>query len=212
MAKMYSTLRDPMDCSPTGSSVHGISQARILEWVAISFSRGSSQPRDGMCISCIGRRILYHWATREAQNYSSVKAIAQKTKQKRVIWSPWVMWGLPFFYHRPESNSRMPSQVRRWPDPMCSRLATGPEQDPLKLTQWNSSPRTAGAYLKLSRAGLPMRTFCNDRDLPHPLLSRVVATGHVWVLAMWQSETEELSLKLKKNNFFLNWGRVDLQC
>ena len=40
------TLCDPMDCSPPGSSVHGILQARILEWVAISFSRGSSQPRD----------------------------------------------------------------------------------------------------------------------------------------------------------------------
>ena len=41
-----STLCDPMDCGPPGSSVHGILQARILEWVAISFSRGSSQPRD----------------------------------------------------------------------------------------------------------------------------------------------------------------------
>ena len=41
------TLCDPMDCSPPGSSVHGILQARILEWVAISFSRGSSQARDG---------------------------------------------------------------------------------------------------------------------------------------------------------------------
>ena len=40
------TLWDPMDCSPPGSSVHGIFQARALEWVAISFSRGSSQPRD----------------------------------------------------------------------------------------------------------------------------------------------------------------------
>ena len=110
-----------MDCRLPGFSAYGILQARILEWVSISFSRGSSQPRDGTCISCIGRRILYHWATREAQNYSSVKAIVQKPKQKWVIWSPWVMWGLPFFYHRPESNSRTPSQVRRWPDPMCSR-------------------------------------------------------------------------------------------
>ena len=40
------TLCDPMDCSPAGSSVHGILQARILEWVAISFSRGSSRPRN----------------------------------------------------------------------------------------------------------------------------------------------------------------------
>ena len=46
-------LCDPMDCSPPGSSVHGISQAGILEWVAISFSRGSSWPRDWTCVSCI---------------------------------------------------------------------------------------------------------------------------------------------------------------
>ena len=55
-----------MDCSPPGSSVHGIFQARVLEWVAISFSRGSSQTRDWTRVSCIGRRILYHWATRKA--------------------------------------------------------------------------------------------------------------------------------------------------
>ena len=55
-----------MDCSPPDSSVHGISQARILEWVAISFSRGSSWPRDQTWVSCIGRQILYCQATREA--------------------------------------------------------------------------------------------------------------------------------------------------
>ena len=47
------TLCDPMDCSPPGSSVHGILQARMLEWVAIPFSRGSFQPRDQTQISCI---------------------------------------------------------------------------------------------------------------------------------------------------------------
>ena len=55
-----------MDCSPPGSSVLGISQAIILERVAISFSRGSPWPRDRTQVSCIGRRILYHWATQEA--------------------------------------------------------------------------------------------------------------------------------------------------
>ena len=49
---------DPVDCSPPGSSVHGISQARILEWVAISFSRGSSQPRDQTQVSCIAGRFF----------------------------------------------------------------------------------------------------------------------------------------------------------
>ena len=50
-------LCDPMDCSPPGSSVHGILQARILEWVAIPFSLGSSQPRDRTQVSvlCTGR-------------------------------------------------------------------------------------------------------------------------------------------------------------
>jgi len=47
-----------MDCSPPGSSVHGIFQARVLEWVAISFSRGSFQPRDQTLISCIAGRCL----------------------------------------------------------------------------------------------------------------------------------------------------------
>ena len=53
-----------MDCSPLGSCVYRISQARILECVAISFSKGSFQSRDRICVSCIGRQILYHWATR----------------------------------------------------------------------------------------------------------------------------------------------------
>ena len=51
----YSGLENPMDCSPPGSSVHGVLQARILEWVAISFSRGSSQPRNQTWVSCICR-------------------------------------------------------------------------------------------------------------------------------------------------------------
>ena len=56
-------LCESMDCSPPGSSIHGILQARILEWVAILFSRGSSQPRDRTQVSHIAggcRRILYH--------------------------------------------------------------------------------------------------------------------------------------------------------
>ena len=59
-------LCDPMDCSLVGSSAHGIVQARILEWVAMSFSRGSSQPRDRTCVSCvscIGGWVLYHCTT-----------------------------------------------------------------------------------------------------------------------------------------------------
>ena len=55
---------DPMDYSLSNSSVHGILQARIPEWVAISFSRGSSQPRDWTKVSCIAGRFFTVWATR----------------------------------------------------------------------------------------------------------------------------------------------------
>ena len=57
-------LCSSMDYSPPGSSVHGINPARILEWVVISFSRGSSWPKDQTQVSCVGRQILYRWATR----------------------------------------------------------------------------------------------------------------------------------------------------
>ena len=66
---LCTTFCNTRDCSPPGSSVHGISQARTLEWVIISYSRGSSQPRDqtGVSfVSCIGRWIPYHCATLEA--------------------------------------------------------------------------------------------------------------------------------------------------
>ena len=69
------TLCDPMNCSPPGSFVHRILQTRILEWVAISSSRGSSQPRDQTCVSCIGRQILYHCATWEALSGSYVDTV-----------------------------------------------------------------------------------------------------------------------------------------
>ena len=66
VAQSCLTLCDPMDCSLTGFSVHGIFQARVLEWVAISFSRGSSWPRDRTWVSGIVGRCFTLWATREA--------------------------------------------------------------------------------------------------------------------------------------------------
>ena len=65
-----------MDCSPPGSSVHGIFQARILEWVTNSFSRGPSWHRDQTCVSCI----VYRWVTREACSCYSVA--------KSCLWDP----------------------------------------------------------------------------------------------------------------------------
>ena len=75
IAQSCPTVCNPMDYSLPGSSVHGIFQARILEWVAISFSRGSSQPRDGThvsCISCSGRQILTTAPPGKADDWWSV--------------------------------------------------------------------------------------------------------------------------------------------
>ena len=69
VTQLCPTLCEPMNCSLPGSSVHGILQARILEWVAISFSSRSSQPRDGTWVSHIVGRCFNLWATREAHEY-----------------------------------------------------------------------------------------------------------------------------------------------
>ena len=60
VARLCPALCDPLNCSPPGSSVHGIVQARILERAAVSFSGGSSRPRDRTQVSCIGRQVLSH--------------------------------------------------------------------------------------------------------------------------------------------------------
>ena len=75
VAQSCLTLCDPMDCSPPASSVHGIFQARILEWVAISFSRGSSRPRGQTWVSCIAGRCFTIWATREVSSCNSINYI-----------------------------------------------------------------------------------------------------------------------------------------
>ena len=73
-------------CSSQGFSVHGIFQARVLEWVAISFSRGSSWPRDRIRVSRIAGRHFTIWATREAYKEVSIWEEAAKKDGKRDLW------------------------------------------------------------------------------------------------------------------------------
>ena len=87
--KWYLIFCDPVDYSPPCSSVHGIFQTRVLKWVVISHSRGSSRPRDRTCISCvscIGRQILYHFATWEAQTFVGG---VQSLSHVRLFVTPW---------------------------------------------------------------------------------------------------------------------------
>ena len=76
------TLCDPMDCSPPGSSIHGVSQAGVLEWVAIPFSRASSQPRDWTWVSHTAGRFFTIWATREGDGFFTV----WDTKWEVALW------------------------------------------------------------------------------------------------------------------------------
>ena len=89
VTKLCLTLYDPMDCSLPGSSVYGILQTRISEWVTIPFSRGSSQPRDKIQVSCIASRLFTIRATRVAQVTWSCLTIYNpmlNTVELRGVW------------------------------------------------------------------------------------------------------------------------------
>ena len=92
IAQLCPTLCDPIDFSLPGSSVHGILQARILEWGTIPFSGGSSQPRDQIWVSCIAGRFFIAWATREAWLFRRVwgatmkRSVLRRKEYDRCCW------------------------------------------------------------------------------------------------------------------------------
>ena len=79
-------LCDPTDCSPPGSSVHGIFQARTVEWVAISFSRGSSRPRDWTWVSSIAGRLFTLWAFRGAHSHERCTDTEAPRRDRDATW------------------------------------------------------------------------------------------------------------------------------
>ena len=107
-----STLCDSTDCSLPGSSAHGIFQARVLEWLAISFSRGSSRPRDWTQISCIVGRRFPIWVTREVKTCITVQGTFV-FYYLFILTTPHGMWDLS-------------SQTRNWTCAPCigSRVLT----------------------------------------------------------------------------------------
>ena len=78
------TLWDPTDCSLPGSPVHGISQARVLEWLAIPFSRGSSQSRDRTQLSCMAGRFFTIWASKDEEQSEPRRATQARRLQHKV--------------------------------------------------------------------------------------------------------------------------------
>ena len=123
------TLCDPTDSSRSGSSVHGILQASIVEWVAMSSSRGSSQPRDQNCVSyvsCIGRQVPYHSHNlREAQVIRGAGQLASLHKERRVPSMRWFCLLLPFPFQKLQALrpvNRMGMSMHRSGDPSVGEL------------------------------------------------------------------------------------------
>ena len=88
VAQLCPPLCDSVDCSPPGSSIHGILQARVLRWVSIPFSRGSSQSRDWTQVSRIVGRRFNLWATREAPNMMNISR-RREGQRRLACHSPW---------------------------------------------------------------------------------------------------------------------------
>ena len=115
VAQLHPTICNPMDCSSSISSVHGILQARTLEWIAISYSRGSFQPRDWTLvssISCTGRQILYqlrhlgsptYWCLAIWKNISSYPSCFLSSQI-------WVIYIPSFSIWQKVNNCKMPIQ------------------------------------------------------------------------------------------------------
>ena len=103
-----------MDGSLPGSSVHGILQARILEWVAVSLSRGTSRPRDQTQASCIGKWVLYHWATREALLLSQIDLNTQRGQRTNGQYMLNYSWDTNQICARPTCPPTCPLHPHSW--------------------------------------------------------------------------------------------------
>ena len=88
VAQSCLTPCDPMDCSLSGSSVHGIFQARVLEWIAISFSRGSSQTRKQNRVSCIAGRGFYRLSHQGSPKHHAAAAAAKSLQSCPTLCDP----------------------------------------------------------------------------------------------------------------------------
>ena len=145
------TLCDPIDCSPPGSSVHGILLARILEWVAVPSFRGTSWPRSRNCvchISCTGRRILYlhHLGSpwpgllcSILEMHSDARNVHTHVPSPSGIPSPWSILGC---YGRPPGKGVLEGRTGSRPRWDCwNFLSSSPAPAKHALSHWALSPR-----------------------------------------------------------------------
>ena len=164
VAKSYLTVCGPVDGSPSGSSVHGISQARILKWVAILYCRGSPRSRDQTCVSCIGKWILYPCATWKALffQFSSVQfsrsvmsdSLRPHELQHARLPCPSPTPGV-YSNSCPSSQWCHPT-ISSSVIPFSSHLQSFPASGPFKMSQFSSGGQSTGA--SASASVLPMNS------------------------------------------------------
>ena len=151
-----------MDCSLSRSSVHGILQARILEWVAIPFSRGSSQHRDWTWVSCIAGRFLTIWATKEAPRFMQ-KKLPREWINKIISGTQFVLVTLEAVLRsnirprpRPTLNWECVGSVLSWECTVWKMRAVSVFTSSLALSLlWPSLPQGSWVWDKCSTVFLP---------------------------------------------------------
>ena len=136
VAQLCPTLCDPVDCSPPGSSVHGILQARILKWVAISFFRGSSRLRDQTQVSHVAGRRFILWATREGLANADCMWLSVKGHQSTHRWAAFCKEGHQSWSFRSVqfSHSVVSDSATPWVAARQASLSITNSQSSLKLT------------------------------------------------------------------------------
>ena len=196
VAQLCPTLCGPVDCSSPGSSVHWIFQAKILEWVAIPFSKGSSWPRDRTQVSCIAGRFLTLWATKETSlplnPFNSFVFIYKTINRIRVSGFP----HSPVFKNLPcntEETGSIPDPARSLhamgqlrpcatttepallspraatTEPMCLRAHSPQQEKPLQL-QWEGY---APQLEKSPRTPqLEKKSTCSNEDPAQPKINK----------------------------------------
>ena len=149
----YLALCNPMDCSLAGSSVHGIFQARVLEWVAVSFSRGSFWPRDRTRVSHIVGRRFTIWATREVLGDTQEVSFQ---RGKCTPQSPSAVWSLIF---------RLPSLTIWW----RSRSKEEHRRScSLRVLQIRMQPLKFGAFFERSASANVLLIHSSQEWSPEP--------------------------------------------
>ena len=160
-----------MDCSLPGSSVHGIFQARVREWVAISFSRGSSWLRDWTQVSHIAGRRFTVWATRESSKESESCSVMSDSFRTHGLYSPWNSPG-----HNTGAGSSsllqgiFPTQGSNPGLPHCRQILyqLSPQGSP-RILEWVAYPFSSRSSWPRNQTGVSSIAWCETKPRdPNP--------------------------------------------